>query len=61
MAGQAILEILPILGPGSTNALAIAHGVMFGEIQCSTCLPENECVGSEAPGVVVRALKGLLQ
>jgi hypothetical protein len=58
--GQAILEILPVLGPGSTRPLAIAHGVRNEEIECSNCLPQNDHIGSMNPEVVVSALNGLL-
>jgi hypothetical protein len=60
-SSQAMVEVLPVLGPGSTQEMATLMGFRYEEVQCETCVASADYSGNVAWSTIGVALGRLCQ
>ena len=55
-SSQAMVEVLPVLGPGSTKEMATLMGFRYEEVQCETCVASADYSGNVAWSTIGVAL-----
>ena len=54
--GQALVEIMPMLGPGTSCYLATMVNVAYYPVHCRACTPKDHHIGRVSPDVIVSAV-----
>ena len=58
--GQTLLEVMPILGPGTTEWIARSQGIEYKSIVCKTCVKNTKHIGALEPEKMIGALENIL-